>query len=86
MQQNELFHIDTPCIGVCQMNKKGYCIGCLRNRSERQHWHTLSNAQKHKIILLLAKRRSRLNDHYLKNQQANPPLSEQLALWEWVKC
>ncbi|MDI4484065.1 DUF1289 domain-containing protein [Moraxella lacunata] len=23
--QNELFMIDNPCIGVCAMNKKGYC-------------------------------------------------------------
>lgn len=70
MSQVELFHIDSPCIGVCEMNKKGYCIGCLRNRNERQLWHTFSDTEKHKVLSLLARRRQRLGDHRLKTRQA----------------
>ncbi|WFF38609.1 DUF1289 domain-containing protein [Moraxella nasibovis] len=62
MSQFELFVIDSPCIGVCTLNKKGYCIGCLRSRSERQTWHTLSDDEKHKILTLIAKRARRIQD------------------------
>lgn len=70
MSQAELFSIDNPCVGVCQMNKKGYCIGCLRKRSERQNWYRLSDSDKHKILVLLAKRHQRLGAHRLKKRQA----------------
>ncbi|MDO5059238.1 MAG: DUF1289 domain-containing protein, partial [Neisseria sp.] len=25
MEQNDFFAIPSPCIGVCQVNNKGYC-------------------------------------------------------------
>ncbi|WQE04871.1 DUF1289 domain-containing protein [Moraxella canis] len=75
MLQAELFRIDNPCIGVCQMNKKGYCIGCLRKRSERQNWYRLSDSDKHKILVLLAKRRQRLGDHRLKKRHATDDIT-----------
>ncbi|OOR93152.1 Fe-S protein [Moraxella caviae] len=62
MSQFELFDIDNPCIGVCQTNKKGYCIGCLRKRDERQRWHSLSDNEKHKILTLIARRKRRLQE------------------------
>lgn len=55
--QNELFIIDSPCIGVCTMNKKGYCAGCLRTRAERQTWHSLSDNDKVRIIKVLVRRK-----------------------------
>lgn len=69
MSQLELFGIDNPCVGICQMNKKGYCIGCLRNRTERQAWHTLGDDDKHKILNKIIKRRRKLIDtHYQKQR------------------
>ena len=35
MEQLEIFPLQSPCIGVCEVNNKGYCKGCLRNREER---------------------------------------------------
>lgn len=72
MSQFELFVIESPCVGICTMNKKGYCIGCLRNRHERQNWHTLSDNDKHKILILLSKRQRRLQD--LRQQRQQPEL------------
>lgn len=69
MSQFELFGIDSPCVGVCQMNKKGYCIGCLRNRTERQTWHTLSDDDKHKILIRIIKRQRKLMDARHQKQQ-----------------
>lgn len=79
MSQFELFAIDTPCIGVCTMNKKGYCIGCLRNRSERQTWHTLSDGDKHKILIRITKRQKRLQEARQQKRQG------ELDFWEVVQ-
>jgi predicted Fe-S protein YdhL (DUF1289 family) len=50
MQQTELFPVPNPCIGVCQSNTKGYCMGCLRSRTERQNWNDLMPAEKMRVI------------------------------------
>lgn len=63
MPQIELFAIENPCVGICAMNTKGCCIGCLRKRAERQAWHSLSNTDKRKILSLLAHRQKRLIEH-----------------------
>ncbi|MDO5651143.1 MAG: DUF1289 domain-containing protein [Moraxella sp.] len=60
MPQIELFDIDNPCIGVCQTAKNGYCIGCLRSRTERQNWYQLADNEKHRVLTLLAKRRKKI--------------------------
>ena len=44
MEQLEFFEIPSPCIGVCQVNNKGYCKGCFRSRDERVYWHQVDNA------------------------------------------
>ncbi|OOR87486.1 hypothetical protein B0182_12055 [Moraxella bovis] len=59
--QNELFMIDNPCIGVCAMNKKDYCMGCFRNRTERQTWHIISNGERAKILKNLGRRRRNIS-------------------------
>ena len=59
-QQIELFTIDNPCIGVCQSNKKGYCFGCLRSRSERQLWYNMSDEQKRDVLRLISARKQRI--------------------------
>lgn len=50
MQQTELFPVPNPCIGVCQSNTKGYCMGCLRSRTERLNWKDLMPAEKMRVI------------------------------------
>ncbi|WP_296238632.1 DUF1289 domain-containing protein [Psychrobacter sp. UBA5136] len=59
-QQFELFEIANPCIGVCQSNKKGYCFGCLRSRTERQLWHEMTNEQRREVLRLIAGRQQRI--------------------------
>lgn len=58
IEQQELFAIASPCIGVCQVNNKGYCKGCYRNRNERLYWHTFSNEQRGVLLQALAMRRT----------------------------
>lgn len=59
-QQFELFEIANPCIGVCQSNKKGYCFGCLRSRTERQLWHEMTTEQRREVLRLIAGRQQRI--------------------------
>ncbi len=59
-QQFELFEIANPCIGLCQSNKKGYCFGCLRSRTERQLWHEMTAEQQREVLRLVAGRKLRI--------------------------
>lgn len=59
-QQIELFEIANPCIGVCQSNKKGYCFGCLRSRTERQLWQKMNNEQRREVLRLIHARKLRI--------------------------
>ena len=59
-QQFELFEIANPCIGVCQSNKKSYCFGCLRNRTERQLWHEMTTEQRREVLRLISGRKLRI--------------------------
>lgn len=59
-QQFELFEIANPCIGVCRSNKKGYCFGCLRSRTERQRWHDMTTEQQREVLRLISGRKLRI--------------------------
>lgn len=60
IDQGEFFDIPNPCIGICTVNNKGYCKGCLRNRQERFHWNDLTSFQKQLVINLCHKRRQKI--------------------------
>lgn len=60
MRQLEFFDIPSPCIGVCEVNNRGYCKGCLRSRDERLYWLQLAPAQKREVIRLCQQRRQRI--------------------------
>ncbi|MBB1388123.1 DUF1289 domain-containing protein, partial [Shewanella sp. SG44-6] len=49
MAQLNFFSIPSPCIGVCQSDVKGYCIGCLRGRTERFNWISLYDGKKSEV-------------------------------------
>ncbi|EEO07288.1 hypothetical protein VIF_001263 [Vibrio cholerae TM 11079-80] len=52
MEQLEFFNIVSPCIGVCSVDEKGYCKGCLRKREERFEWLSMTPAQQLHVIKL----------------------------------
>ncbi|MGP5645141.1 DUF1289 domain-containing protein [Psychrobacter celer] len=76
-QQFELFEIANPCIGVCQSNKKGYCFGCLRSRTERQLWHDMTTEQRREVLRLVNGRRQRIEQiRQRKNEQLSFDFNE----------
>jgi predicted Fe-S protein YdhL (DUF1289 family) len=36
----------TPCTGVCRLDARGLCEGCLRTSDEIARWSTMDDAQK----------------------------------------
>ena len=58
--QQEIFHVNSPCIGVCTSGPKGYCRGCLRSRVERFHWHEMTENQKFTVVKLCQSRKARI--------------------------
>ena len=52
--------IDTPCIGICQLNKADVCVGCFRTRNEISLWMGMSDEQRQHIINNTTKEREQL--------------------------
>ncbi|WDE13044.1 DUF1289 domain-containing protein [Thalassomonas haliotis] len=57
--QLEFFDVPSPCIGVCQTDDKGYCLGCMRTREERLSWLNLSCGDRQKVIKRCRQRKRR---------------------------
>ena len=57
--QLEFFDVPSPCVGVCQSDAKGCCLGCMRTRDERQNWINLDNDNKQKVIKRCIQRKKR---------------------------
>lgn len=62
--QLEFFDVPSPCVGICQSDEKGHCLGCMRSRDERLEWKTFNNDEKQKVIKRCIQRKKRK-----KNQQ-----------------
>lgn len=76
MEQQELFEIASPCIQVCELDKNGYCKGCLRNRTERDLWLLMNDSQKRQVLKLLTIRKlKRLRAQRLAQDNARPMTS-----------
>lgn len=77
-EQLEFFPVPSPCRGICQTDKRGYCYGCLRSREERFHWMTFTDAQKQEVLRLCRQR-------FLRQQRVGkgdtPDLPEQPELF-----
>ncbi|OAN17722.1 Fe-S protein [Photobacterium jeanii] len=60
MEQLEFFSIPSPCVGVCQVNERGYCRGCMRNREERFNWQQMTPDQQRNTLRLCRQRYLRM--------------------------
>lgn len=55
-EQLEFFPILSPCRGICQVDERGFCRGCMRSRDERFGWQTMSDTQKQEVLRLCRQR------------------------------
>ena len=75
--QLELFELGNPCIGVCQTDERGYCLGCFRSRQERFNWQKMTSTEQQEV-LRLCRDRSRRKRRSVAEPSSLPPT--QLAL------
>jgi predicted Fe-S protein YdhL (DUF1289 family) len=47
----------SPCINVCSLDSRGYCIGCLRTGEEIGRWMSMSAAQQWSLLAELERRK-----------------------------
>lgn len=57
--QLEFFDVPSPCVGICQSDDKGLCLGCFRTRDERIQWLNLTSDDKQKVIKRCQQRKKR---------------------------
>lgn len=81
MEQLEFFEIPSPCIGVCQVNNRGYCKGCFRSRDERVYWHQVDNAVKQQILNACKQRKKRVMYRKKQASKHNPETNQQASLF-----
>ena len=42
--------VDSPCVGVCQLNNAGVCVGCLRTMEEIAAWPRLDSRARQAVL------------------------------------
>jgi predicted Fe-S protein YdhL (DUF1289 family) len=67
--QLEFFDVPSPCIGMCQSDEKGHCLGCMRSRDERQDWKDFNNDEKQKVIKRCVQRKKRKKSKHSPKQE-----------------
>ncbi|CAM2926174.1 DUF1289 domain-containing protein [Vibrio neptunius] len=79
MEQLEFFVVPSPCVGVCTVDEKGYCKGCMRKREERFNWLTFTPAEQLHIIKLCRQRyrRKRLGAKVEQQADSGPQSPQQ---------
>lgn len=83
MEQLEIFPLQSPCIGVCEVNNKGYCKGCLRNRDERFNWLTLTPTQQQDVMRLCRNRKARVDAARRKAQEDTHVEQPEQSGWDF---
>ncbi|MFM5243745.1 DUF1289 domain-containing protein [Aeromonas media] len=72
MEQLEIFPLTSPCVGVCEVNNKGYCKGCLRSREERFNWQVMTPTQQQEVMRLCRNRKARVDAARRKAKEGEP--------------
>jgi predicted Fe-S protein YdhL (DUF1289 family) len=58
MESEEKLPVESPCIGVCELDKaEDRCTGCHRTVSELTHWARMTDAEKLGVLAKVAERR-----------------------------
>ena len=40
----------SPCVGLCELGRDGYCVGCLRTGDEIARWLSMSDSERRWFI------------------------------------
>lgn len=53
--------VESPCVGICQLDARSICTGCGRTLHEIAGWSQASPSAKQVIVSLAAERRAAMN-------------------------
>ena len=56
--------VASPCVSICALNEKGFCIGCYRDGNEIREWGRYTEEQKQQV-LNSCQRRAELDKAFL---------------------
>lgn len=73
MEQLEFFDVPSPCVRICSVDEKGYCLGCMRNRKERFTWLSMTPQEQLHVIRLCRQR------YYRKKRSKSIPKAAQVG-------
>ena len=54
---NEPIAVSSPCINVCVLDDRDFCVGCYRHANEIAAWSALTHEQKREVLKRVAERR-----------------------------
>ena len=40
----------SPCVGLCELDRDGYCIGCLRTIDEITRWRLMTDDERRRLV------------------------------------
>ena len=40
----------SPCVGVCRLDRRGYCVGCLRSGEEIARWGAMAETERLRVM------------------------------------
>ncbi|MEW7866995.1 DUF1289 domain-containing protein [Aeromonas diversa] len=83
MEQLEFFPLQSPCIGVCEANNRGYCKGCYRSREERFNWQMMTAAEQQEVMRLCRGRKARVEAARRKTQEPAQEGSSPADGWDF---
>lgn len=49
--------ISTPCVGICRLDGRGYCVGCLRTGDEIARWRSMDEVERQYVMREVLPRR-----------------------------
>lgn len=59
MERNDKVLRLTPCVGMCRLNPKGYCVGCKRSLEQIRDWSRYDDKEKERVIRELAQKETK---------------------------
>ena len=49
-------YVPSPCVGICVLDERGWCEGCLRTGAEIAAWPTLGPENQRRLLTVLSAR------------------------------
>jgi len=47
----------SPCVGICELDDDGFCLGCLRNPAEISRWSQMSDDERLRLMEMVLPQR-----------------------------